>query len=72
MSRELKISVTTEAGDAVVVTINNPKDDVNADEVRAFAEIMQNGKIHTFKGGDIAKIKGAKIVTKNKKKFAIY
>ena len=72
MSRELKISVITEFGGTNVVTINNPKEDVTANEVRKFAEIMQNEKINTFKGGDIVKIKGAKIVTKNKKKIPIY
>ena len=72
MSSSLVISVITETGVINSVTIANPKENVTSDEVKEFAAVMEREKLHTFKGGDIAKVKGAKIVTKNKKKFSIY
>ena len=72
MSSCLVISEVTETGIINSVTIANPKENVTSDEVRAFAAVMERENLHTFKGGDIAKVKGAKIVTKNKKKFSIY
>ena len=72
MSSSLVISVITETGVINSVTIADPKENITSDEVKEFAAVMEREKLHTFKGGDIAKIKGAKIVTKNKKKFSIY
>ena len=72
MSSKLKIVVVTEIGVENVLAIDNPKEDVTANEVKEFMKIMQDEKIHTFKGGQIERIKGAKIVTTNKKKFPIY
>ena len=72
MSSSLVISVITETGVINSVTILNPKENVTSDEVKEFAAVMEREKLHTFKGGDIVKVKGAKIVTKNKKKFSIY
>ena len=72
MNSSLVISVITETGVINSVTIANPKENITSDEVKEFAAVMEREKLHTYKGGDIAKVKGAKIVTKNKKKFSIY
>ncbi|MBE3580257.1 MAG: DUF2922 domain-containing protein [Thermoanaerobacteraceae bacterium] len=64
MTRRLELVFQNAAGRRTVLTVQEPRSDITADEVRAAMELIVARNVFTSPGGDLVAVAGARLVSR--------